>query len=285
MSPVFDCTTPEGLEEGVAAAKLALADDECIVLPTDTVYGIGADAFSVTGVTALLAAKGRGRDMPPPVLIPDARTVDGLAMSIPSYARRLMDAFWPGGLTLIFRAQPSLAWDLGETNGTVALRMPDDDVALALLGECGPTAVSSANQSGKPAATTVTEAGFALGPAVDVYLDGGPRADQEPSTILDCTKADPVVLRQGAVPADKLREVLAGVELIVPEEDAPAGDEFGEDDAVPDDEPDTGADDPGSEDEPESDAVPGAGNESDADAQEPAAIDLGKAAGQAGSPE
>jgi len=225
VSPVFDCTTTEGREAGIDAARLAVADDECIVLPTDTVYGIGADAFSVTGVTSLLAAKGRGRDMPPPVLVPDLRTVDGLAMSVPSYARRLMEELWPGGLTLIFRSQPSLAWDLGDTNGTVGLRMPDDEVALALLSETGPLAVSSANQSGKPAATTVTEAGFALGPSVDVYLDGGPRGEQLPSTILDCTKADPVVLRAGSVSDDRLREVLAGVELVigyqVPEEPAP----------------------------------------------------------------
>ncbi|TWP36506.1 L-threonylcarbamoyladenylate synthase [Leekyejoonella antrihumi] len=215
MSPVFDCTTSEGRAAGIDAAKAAIADDECIVLPTDTVYGIGADAFSVTGVTNLLAAKGRGRDMPPPVLIPDVRTVDGLAMSVPSYARRLMEDLWPGGLTLIFRSQPSLMWDLGDTNGTVGLRMPDDEVSLALLAQTGPLAVSSANQTGKPAATTVTEAGFALGPSVDVYLDGGPRGDQVPSTILDCTKADPVVMRPGAVSNERLREVLAGVELVI----------------------------------------------------------------------
>lgn len=243
MSPVYDCTTPEGLDDGVTAAKLAMADDECIVLPTDTVYGIGADAFSASGVAKLLAAKGRGREMPPPVLIPDARTVDGLAMSVPSYARRLMEAFWPGGLTLIFRAQPSLAWDLGDTNGTVGLRVPDDEVALALLAECGPTAVSSANRTGKPSATTVTEAGFALGPAVDVYLDGGPRTEQRPSTMLDCTKADPVVLREGAIGNDRLREVLGDVELVAPHE-ATGQVDLGKprDDAEPDaaDQTDTG---------------------------------------------
>lgn len=219
MSPVFDCTTQEGRAEGIAAAREALDRDGCIVLPTDTVYGIGADAFSVAGVTALLAAKGRGRDKPSAVLIPDVRTVEGLAMAVPSYARRLMEAFWPGGLTLIFRAHASLAWDLGDTNGTVGLRVPDDEVALALLTQTGPLAVSSANQTGKPSATTVTEAGFALGPAVEVYLDGGPRTQHSPSTVLDCTKADPVVMRAGAVSSARLREVLAGVELIDPFEE------------------------------------------------------------------
>ena len=214
MSPVFDCAIPQTREDGLAAAKAALDLGECVVLPTDTVYGIGVDAFNPSAVQKLLDAKGRGREMPPPVLVPGLATVDGLAMSVPSYARRLMERFWPGGLTLILRAQPSLAWDLGDNNGTVGLRMPDDEVALALLEQVGPMAVSSANRTGKPTATTITEAGFALGPAVDVYLDGGERSGHEPSTILDCTKPDPVLLRAGAIGAQALREALAGVELI-----------------------------------------------------------------------
>lgn len=217
MSPVFDCATPQTREEGLSAAKNALDQGDCVVLPTDTVYGIGVDAFNPSAVDKLLAAKGRGRDMPPPVLVGAVATVDGLAKSVPSYAKRLMEEFWPGGLTLILRAQPSLAWDLGDSNGTVGLRMPDDEVALELLGMVGPMAVSSANQTGSPTATTITEAGFALGPAVSVYLDGGDRVGSDPSTILDCTKPDPVLLRAGAVSADALREVLAGVELVVPE--------------------------------------------------------------------
>ncbi|NHN56380.1 threonylcarbamoyl-AMP synthase [Calidifontibacter sp. DB0510] len=216
MSPALDCTTQKARDENVPAAVEAIRAGELIVLPTDTVYGIGADAFNAHAVEQLLAAKGRGRDMPPPVLIPDQRAVDGLAMNVPSYAKRLMERFWPGGLTLVLRAQPSLAWDLGDTNGTVGLRIPDDEVALAVLRETGPLAVSSANRTGEAAATTVTEAGFALGPAVRVYLDGGPRTDVEPSTIIDCTKADPVVLRLGSVSPEAITEVLAGVELVNP---------------------------------------------------------------------
>ena len=214
MSPVFDCTDPASRGEGVSAAAEAIFRGECVVLPTDTVYGIAADAFNPTAVAQLLEAKGRGRDMPPPVLIPSRQTVDGLAMSVPSYAGRLMDAFWPGGLTLVFRAQQSLAWDLGDTNGTVGLRMPNDEIALALLESTGPLAVSSANRTGKPSATTVTDAGFMLGHFVDIYLDGGPRGSDAPSTILDCTKADPVVLREGAVSNEQLQKILGDVELI-----------------------------------------------------------------------
>ena len=174
MSEVFDCTTPEGLAAGIEAAARAVQSGQVVVLPTDTVYGIGCDAFDASAVTAVLAAKGRGRDMPPPVLVPNARTVDGLARSVPPYVRHLIDRFWPGALTLVLESQPSLTWDLGETNGTVALRMPDHEIALALLGQAGPMAVTSANLTGRPPAQTVAEAQEQLGAAVAVYLDGGP---------------------------------------------------------------------------------------------------------------
>ena len=124
MSPVFDCTTDHGRADAIPKAAAGVREGRLVVLPTDTLYGIGADAFSPDAVRALLAAKGRGRDMPPPVLVPDARTVDGLATEVPDYARALVAAFWPGPLTIVLRAQPSLMWDLGDTGGTVALRMP-----------------------------------------------------------------------------------------------------------------------------------------------------------------
>ena len=174
MSPVFDCTTPEGLAEGIAAAAAGVRDGALVVLPTDTVYGVGADAFTPQAVAALLDAKGRGREMPPPVLVPSVQTVDGLARDVPAYARDLIERFWPGPLTLVLKAHESLAWDLGDTGGTVALRMPDDPVALALLTAVGPMAVSSANRTGEAAASSVLEAATQLGSAVGVYLDGGP---------------------------------------------------------------------------------------------------------------
>src|SRR5690606_31184064 len=156
----------------------------------------------------VLAAKHRGRDVPPPVLVGNTRTVDGLATDVPMYAKILIRHFWPGALTVIVRAQPTLMWDLGETNGTVALRMPDDEVTLRLLTEVGPMAVTSANLTGQPPATTAQEARDQLGGAVSLYLDGGPRAGAAASTIVDCTGDEPVVLRHGAIPAERLREVL-----------------------------------------------------------------------------
>ncbi|MDD9206030.1 L-threonylcarbamoyladenylate synthase, partial [Georgenia sp. 10Sc9-8] len=152
----------------------ALGRGALVVLPTDTVYGIAADAFQPRAVELLLRTKGRGRQMPPPVLVGDPATLDGLAVDVPEAVRGMVTEHWPGPLTVVCRAQPSLAWDLGDTGGTVALRMPDDEVALALLRRTGPLAVSSANLSGRGAATTVAEAQEYFGTGVTVYLDGGP---------------------------------------------------------------------------------------------------------------
>jgi len=213
MSPVIDCTTEEGLAEGIEAAAEAVRRGEVVVLPTDTVYGVGVDAFASDAVAAVLALKGRGREMPLPVLVPNPQTVDGLATEVPDYVRDLMSAFWPGPLTLVLHSQGSLMWDLGETNGTVALRMPQSDVALSLLTEVGPMAVTSANITGQPPATTILDAATQLGSAVSVYLDAGPSAGGLASTILDCTHKTPLILRAGAVSAGQIREVLGEIEL------------------------------------------------------------------------
>lgn len=186
------------------------------MLPTDTVYGIGVDAFNATAVSVLLAAKGRSRAMPPPVLIARQAVMDALADEVPDSARQLADAFWPGGLTLILRAQPSLAWDLGETRGTVALRMPADEIALELLGAVGPMAVSSANRTGQPAATTAEAARQMLADAVSVYLEDGERSTTAPSTILDCTSETPRIVREGSIPLHELQAVVAEVQGLEP---------------------------------------------------------------------
>nr|WP_205830140.1 L-threonylcarbamoyladenylate synthase [Microbispora sp. CL1-1] len=193
---------------GLAEAISTVRRGELVVLPTDTVYGIGADAFTPSAVNALLEAKGRGRDIPVPVLVGTVRAANALVESLGTYGQDLVDAFWPGPLTLILRANRSLSWDLGDTKGTVAVRMPLHPVALDLLKETGPMAVSSANRSGNPPPTTVDEAEEQLGDAVDVYLDAGPCADSVPSTIVDLTTAVPRVLRKGAIPVDKIRALV-----------------------------------------------------------------------------
>ncbi len=207
MSPVHNVLAADGRQEGVQSAVDAVRRGELIVLPTDTVYGVGADAFDAVAVQRLLEVKGRDRAMPPPVLVADTRTLDALTVQVPAYARALVERYWPGPLTVVLRSQPSLAWDLGDTNGTVALRMPDHEFALEVLAQTGPLAVSSANRSGRPAAVSVAEAAAQLGAGVEVYLDGGTLHDPGTgagsiplaSTIVDCTRDRPVVLRAGPI--------------------------------------------------------------------------------------
>ena len=215
---IITTTNETSRREAVETAKAAISSHKTVVIPTDTVYGIAADAFSVEGVSALLAAKGRSRQMPPPVLIFNESVLAGLADGVSEDAAALAAEFWPGALTLIFYAQPSLNWDLGETQGTVALRVPDDPTAIELLRHLGPLAVSSANKTGRPAATTAEEAMEQLGNDVEVIFDGGPRplergegfdpASVLPSTIVDCTSDRLVVVREGAISAERLREVV-----------------------------------------------------------------------------
>ncbi|BCI54474.1 threonylcarbamoyl-AMP synthase [Mycolicibacterium litorale] len=208
MTETFDCTDPEARAAGIAAAVAALKDGRLVVLPTDTVYGIGADAFDNAAVAALLAAKGRGRDMPVPVLVGSWHTIEGLVYTVPHTARELIRAFWPGALSLVVRQAPSLPWDLGDAHGTVMLRMPLHPVAIELLREVGPMAVSSANISGRPAAVSAADAREQLGDLVDVYLEAGPAAQQAASTIVDLSGAHPRILRTGPVSAEAVAEVL-----------------------------------------------------------------------------
>jgi L-threonylcarbamoyladenylate synthase len=208
VSDRYPTATEAEREAAVEAAAIAVQQGELVVLPTDTVYGIGADAFDPVAVRDLLAAKGRGREMPPPVLVSAATTLDALAVRIPGYARALVEAFWPGPLTLVCHQQSSLQWDLGDTRGTVAVRMPDHEVALAILERTGPLAVSSANKTGMPAATDADQALEMLGEEVAVVVDAGTSPGGEASTIVDVTGDQGRVLRRGALSLEQLNEVL-----------------------------------------------------------------------------
>src|SRR5215469_8588804 len=209
MTAWYDCADDAQHAEGLSAAVAAVLNGELVVLPTDTVYGLGADAFNPAAVNRLLAAKGRGRDMPPPVLVGTVRAATALVEDMGADGQRLIDEFWPGGLTIVCRAARTLSWDLGDTKGTVAIRMPEDAVALELLKETGPMAVSSANLTGQPAATTAAAAREQLGDAAEVYLDAGPCQADTPSTIVDLTGDMPRLLRTGVVSIGRLREVAA----------------------------------------------------------------------------
>ncbi len=221
MSNRFSTQDETEREAGVAAAALAIQRGQLVVFPTDTVYGIGADAFDPASVRRLLAAKGRGRDMPPPVLVSAPTTLDALAVGVPSWARALVAELWPGPLTLVCRQQQSLQWDLGDTRGTVAVRMPDNEVALDLLARTGPLAVSSANLTGRDAATDADQAEAMLGAAVEVYVDGGPTSGGVPSTIVDATGETGRVLRAGVVPLWRLNQIVEPLGVVIegPEKD------------------------------------------------------------------
>lgn len=208
MAIRFATSDPSEREDGIAAAGRAVQRGQLVVIPTDTVYGVGADAFSPEAVTKLLTAKGRGRQMPPPVLVSAKTTLDALAVGVPQWAQSLVEALWPGPLTLVLRQQPSLSWDLGETRGTVAVRMPHHDVALELLARTGPLAVSSANRTGLPPAQSADDAEAMLGERVRVILDAGSTPGPVPSTIVDCTGEQGRILRRGAVSVEQLNEVV-----------------------------------------------------------------------------
>lgn len=227
MAPIYDCSVEAELLTGTRLARSAIGRGELVVIPTDTVYGIAADAFNPKAVARLLKAKGRGRQSPPPVLIPGIPTLDALAESVPDEVRALVATFWPGGLTVILPAAPMLAWDLGETRGTVALRMPNHRVALEILSETGPLAVSSANLTGEPAALTAQVAEQMLGESVVVYLDAGVVGSDYPARTISGTVANDAAIAYPLgstivdatgllLPEGKLRIVRRGV---IPDED------------------------------------------------------------------
>ncbi|MFI0237484.1 L-threonylcarbamoyladenylate synthase [Streptomyces sp. NPDC016845] len=213
MARRYDTNDATDRATGLREAASAVRRGELVVLPTDTVYGIGADAFTAEAVGDLLEAKGRGRNMPSPVLIGSPNTLHGLVTDFSEMAWELVDAFWPGALTIVAKHQPSLQWDLGETRGTVAVRMPLHPVAIELLTEVGPMAVSSANLTGHRAPEDCDAAQEMLGDSVSVYLDGGPTPGIVPSSIVDVTGKVPVLLRAGALTADELRKVVPDLEV------------------------------------------------------------------------
>lgn len=217
MSTTFNCGETTEALTGLRMARGAIGRGRLVVIPTDTVYGVAADAFNAKAVQALLDAKGRGRQSPPPVLIGSVDTLDALADAVTPDIRLLAETLWPGGLTIVVPSRPTLTWDLGETNGTVAVRMPDNAIALELLRETGPLAVSSANLTGQPAALNAAEAEAQLGDSVDVYLEAGTASDSRSgSTIVDCTPlldGRPArILRDGVITRDAIRAIIGPLE-------------------------------------------------------------------------
>ena len=185
-------------DRGIAAAAAAVKRGELVVLPTESVYGLAADPFSAKAMQALREVKGRGDDLPVGVLVGALRTVDGLASGITVDGRALIEAFWPGPLTLVVREQPTLAWDIASGAGHVSLRMPLHPVTLA---------VTSAQRAGSAPPRSCDEAQDQLGDGIALYLDAGETVAEVPSSIVDLTADPPVLLREGAYSLDDLREV------------------------------------------------------------------------------
>jgi L-threonylcarbamoyladenylate synthase len=199
----------EGLIE---VGQRILERSDLVVLPTDTVYGVGCNPFDPTAVDRLFEAKARGRNLPLPVLVHDWRQAIGLVERIDERAKALIAEFWPGPLTLVMEEAPGIGWDLGESRGTVAVRMPKQTFTLALIKQVGPLAVTSANRSGQPTPASVREIMTQLDRHVGVYFDAGPLPEAEgsgpPSTIVDLTGAEARVLREGAIDPSEIRRVL-----------------------------------------------------------------------------
>ncbi len=216
MQVIAELGVAKDRARGISAALAALRRAELVVFPTDTMYGVAGDAFSPTAAARLRTAKGRGRDLPLPVLVGYPRTLEGLVTGVSPAARALVEAFWPGPLTLIGLQQPSLAWDLGDGDGSVAVRMPLHPVAIDLLRAVGPLVVTTANRTGMPPAQTVFQSRAQLGDDVAVYLDAGEMPPAPPSSVVDVTGATPVLVRVGALSVAALRAVVPG--LFVPGE-------------------------------------------------------------------
>jgi L-threonylcarbamoyladenylate synthase len=213
MSEFLDATEDAGEAPRAAAIERAaelLTAGEVVVLPTDTVYGIAANAFDPAAVAALLEIKGRDGGIPLPVMIRTPKQLAGLASAVPAAAERLVAAFWPGPLTLVLHAQPRLTWDIGRTEGTVALRMPLEEATLAVIHTVGPIVLTAANAPGQEPPGSVAEAAAQLGERVAAFLNAGERTPGRTSTIVDLTRAAPRVLREGAVPTALALDVAEG---------------------------------------------------------------------------
>lgn len=196
--------------EVVEQAAAALRRGELVVLPTDTLYGVAADAFSRTGTRRLFEVKRRSRRFPLSVLVRSPKQLNGLVTTVPPAAEKLMAAYWPGPLTIVVPHDPNLMWDLGDNEGTVAVRMPLEEVTLEVIRAVGPLAISTANLSGQTPAGDAATARMQLGEGVGVYLDAGARRGSQPSTIIDLTRAEPHVLREGAVDGEQALAVARG---------------------------------------------------------------------------
>lgn len=206
---VAELITAEDEETATQRAVEVLRDGRLVVVPSDTVYTVVADAFQTFATQRMFGAKRRSRQIPLSVLIRNPRQVIGLAREVPETAERLMASYWPGPLSILLLVQPDMPWELGLTGDAIGLRMPAHDLLLAIAAEIGPLACSTANRPGEAPATTVEEARLQLGDNVDLYIDGG-ASSPAVTTIVDCTRQQVEVVREGIIPAADVERVATG---------------------------------------------------------------------------
>jgi len=187
-------------EAVLSRCKAVIESGGVIAYPTDTFYGLGVDPRNLRAIRKVFAIKGRKTDQPILLLLHDRIDVSVWASEITPSALRLMDRFWPGPLTLVFRAARQVLPEVTAGTGTIGLRVPGNDVTRKLLGSVGHSLTgTSANRSGRPSPRTANEVLKELGDSIDLILDGGPAAEGRPSTIVDVTEEPPRLVRQGVV--------------------------------------------------------------------------------------
>lgn len=194
--------------DAIARAMGMLRAGRVVVVPTDTIYGIAADAFNSAATAQIFSLKQRPRSLSLPVLVSRPRQAWALCAGVPAGATDLVAAFWPGPLTIVLPQSGELQWDLGDARASVALRMPAHDDLLALLEMTGPLAVTSANRTGERTPSTAKGVAEIFGDAVGIYLDGGAVKGEVASTIVDLSGAAPALVREGAIPATEIERVL-----------------------------------------------------------------------------
>ncbi len=182
--------------------------DGVIVMPTDTVYGVGCDAWSDAGIQRLYDLKHRSLGKSIPILIGSIRQLELVANAVPFAAQRLAEKFWPGALTLVLPKHAGLPGTIS-TDDTIGVRYPNHPFTAALLEASGPMAVTSANLSGMPNTTTAAQVREQLSESIDLLIDGGETPGPVPSTVVDCTRSAPRVLRVGLIGVEEIRKTLA----------------------------------------------------------------------------
>jgi len=203
MSPTIIPAGPEAWER----AARAIGRGELVVFPTDTVYGVGCDAYSPQSLHDIYVAKGRPEQKAIPLLLAGPEALADVAAELGAAAKALATSFWPGALTLVVRRAPSLPAQLG-SGDTIAVRVPDHDGLRSLIAACGGAlAATSANRSGEPDALDVWQAAGYLGDSVALYVDGGPSPGGRPSTVVDCSAESLQILREGAISVQRIRDV------------------------------------------------------------------------------